>query len=167
MYTIGRDEIVAQRVADLHRQAAKQRLLRELRASRKPAVHRRRIWEWLTLRRPRPAVMTRTHQPMELSWPAVARPRLAALAESGSLQMRSGLPGLAAREGCAARAGPRDHLAITSTPGRPGTGVVVANVVSVGAAVGGVEGEDLGLPRPDGAGQRVELNCAEWPRRET
>jgi hypothetical protein len=60
MYTIGRDEIVAQRVADLHRQAAKQRLLRELRASRKPAVHRRRIWEWLTVRRPRPAVMTRT-----------------------------------------------------------------------------------------------------------
>jgi hypothetical protein len=60
MHTISRDEIVAQHVADLHRQAAKQRLLRELRASRKPTVHRRRIWERLTVRRPRPAVMTRT-----------------------------------------------------------------------------------------------------------
>lgn len=57
MQTIARDEIVAQHVADLHRQAAKQRLLRELRASRKPTVHRRRIWERLTIRRPRPAVM--------------------------------------------------------------------------------------------------------------
>jgi DNA-binding NarL/FixJ family response regulator len=34
MYTIARDEIAAQHAADLHRQAAKQRLLRELRASR-------------------------------------------------------------------------------------------------------------------------------------
>jgi hypothetical protein len=58
MYTIARDEIAAQRAADLHRQAAKQRLLRELRASRKPTVQRRRIWERLTVRRPRPAVMT-------------------------------------------------------------------------------------------------------------
>jgi hypothetical protein len=56
MYTIAGDEIVAQRVAELHRQAAKQRLLRELRASRKPTIHRRRIWEWLTVRRPRPAI---------------------------------------------------------------------------------------------------------------
>jgi hypothetical protein len=60
MYTISGDEIVAQHVADLHRQAAKQRLLRELRASRKPTVHRRRIWERLTVRRPRLAVITRT-----------------------------------------------------------------------------------------------------------
>jgi hypothetical protein len=60
MHTIVRDEIVAQHVADLHRQAAKQRLLREQRTSRKPTVHRRRVWERLTLRRPRPAVMTRT-----------------------------------------------------------------------------------------------------------
>ena len=61
MHIIARDEIVAQRVADLHRQATKQRLLRELRASRKPTVHPRRIWEQLTLRRrPRPAVMTTT-----------------------------------------------------------------------------------------------------------
>jgi hypothetical protein len=59
MHIIARDEIVAQHVADLHRQAAKQRLLRELRASGRPTV-RRRIWEWLILRRPRPAVMTKT-----------------------------------------------------------------------------------------------------------
>jgi hypothetical protein len=59
MHAIARAEIVAQHLADLHRQAAKQRLLRELRASRKPTV-RRRIWERLTVRRPRPAVTTRT-----------------------------------------------------------------------------------------------------------
>ncbi len=57
MHIIGRDEIVAQHVADLHRQAAKQRLLRELRASRKPTVHHRRILELLTVRRPRPEVL--------------------------------------------------------------------------------------------------------------
>jgi hypothetical protein len=60
MHIIARDEILAQHVAELHRQAAKQRLLRELRARRRPTVNRRRIWEWLTLRRPRPAVMTTT-----------------------------------------------------------------------------------------------------------
>ena len=38
MYTIARDEIVAQHVADLHRQAARHRLLRELRARRKPTA---------------------------------------------------------------------------------------------------------------------------------
>jgi hypothetical protein len=59
MYLSFSDEIAAQHVADLHRQAAKQRLLRQLRASRKPTVHRRRIWEWLTVRRPRPAVMAK------------------------------------------------------------------------------------------------------------
>jgi hypothetical protein len=57
MHIIGRDEIVTQHMADLHRQAAKQRLLRELRASRKPTVRRRRIWERLTVRRPRPEVL--------------------------------------------------------------------------------------------------------------
>lgn len=57
MHTIFRDEIVAQRVAELHRQAAEQRLLRELRASRKRTVHRRRIWERLPVRRLRPAVI--------------------------------------------------------------------------------------------------------------
>jgi hypothetical protein len=59
MYTIARDELVAQRVADLHRQAARQRLVRELHARRKPATLRR-IWEQLTIRRPGPVVLTRT-----------------------------------------------------------------------------------------------------------
>jgi len=69
MHTIFRAEIVAQHLADLHRQAAKQRLLRELRASREPTVHRRRIRERLAVRRPRPAVMTMTPP----AGPAVAR----------------------------------------------------------------------------------------------
>jgi hypothetical protein len=60
MHTIARDEIVAQHVADLHRQAARQRLVRELRTRRKPTVVHRRIWERLTIRRPRPVVLTRT-----------------------------------------------------------------------------------------------------------
>jgi hypothetical protein len=55
MHTIFHDEIVAQRVADLHRQAAEQRLLRELHASRRRVVHRRRVSERLTVRRLRPA----------------------------------------------------------------------------------------------------------------
>jgi hypothetical protein len=58
MHTIGH-EIAAQRVADLHQQAARQRLLRELRASRGPAA-RRRPREWLTIRRPQPAATTQT-----------------------------------------------------------------------------------------------------------
>jgi hypothetical protein len=60
MYTIAREEIAAQHAADLHQQAARQRLLRELRASRNPTAQRRRIRERLTLRRPRPAVTTMT-----------------------------------------------------------------------------------------------------------
>jgi hypothetical protein len=60
MHTIARDEILAQHVADLHRQAARQRLLRELRARRRPTAPRPRIWEWLTIRRSRPVVLTRT-----------------------------------------------------------------------------------------------------------
>lgn len=60
MHTIARDELVAQHVADLHRHAARQRLVRELRARRKPTAPRRRIWERLTIRRPQPALMSRT-----------------------------------------------------------------------------------------------------------
>jgi hypothetical protein len=60
MHTIARDELIAQHMADLHQQAAKQRMLRELRASRKPTAQRRRIWERLALRRPRPAITTTT-----------------------------------------------------------------------------------------------------------
>jgi hypothetical protein len=60
MYTVARDELVTQHVADLHQQAARQRLLRELRARRKPTTLRHRIWERLTIRRPQPVVLTRT-----------------------------------------------------------------------------------------------------------
>jgi hypothetical protein len=60
MHTIAHDELIAQHMADLHQQAAKQRMLRELHASRKPSAQRRRIWERLTLRRPRPAITTTT-----------------------------------------------------------------------------------------------------------
>jgi hypothetical protein len=60
MHTIARDEIVPQHVADLHRQAAKQRLVRQLRARRKPTAPRPRIWERLTIRRPRPVVLRGT-----------------------------------------------------------------------------------------------------------
>jgi hypothetical protein len=58
MYPSIRDELVAQRVADLHRQAARQRLLRQLHAGRPPAARRRqaRTWLRLRLRRPRPAL---------------------------------------------------------------------------------------------------------------
>jgi hypothetical protein len=70
MYIAVRDQLAAQRLADLHRQAAKQRLLRQLRASRKRTIQRRRTWERLTLRRPQPAVMTRTRA---ADGPAVAR----------------------------------------------------------------------------------------------
>jgi hypothetical protein len=55
MYLSLSDEIAAQHVADLHRQAAKQRLLRQLRARRRVTVQRRRTWERLTFRRPQPA----------------------------------------------------------------------------------------------------------------
>jgi hypothetical protein len=68
MYTVARDELVAQHVADLHRQADRHRLVRQLRARRKPTAPRPRIWERLTIRRPRPALMTST-PPAE---PAVA-----------------------------------------------------------------------------------------------
>jgi hypothetical protein len=44
MYAIAGGEIVAQRAAELDRQAAKQRLLHELRVSRKPTVHAVGSW---------------------------------------------------------------------------------------------------------------------------
>ena len=55
MYLSLSEEIAAQHVADLHRQAAKQRLLRQLRARRSATIQRRRTWERLTFRRPQPA----------------------------------------------------------------------------------------------------------------
>jgi hypothetical protein len=56
MYTAFSGEIAAQRIADLHRQAAKERLVHHLRAGRKQTARDRRVWERLTFRRPRPAV---------------------------------------------------------------------------------------------------------------
>jgi hypothetical protein len=58
MYPSIRAELADQRIADLHRQAARQRLLRDLHANRKPAVRPRQPWVWWRwpLRRPRPAL---------------------------------------------------------------------------------------------------------------
>ncbi len=70
MYIAVSDQLAAQHLADLHRQAAKQRLLRQLRASRKRTIQRRRAWERLTLRRRQPAVMTGTRA---ADGPAMAR----------------------------------------------------------------------------------------------
>jgi len=64
------EEIAAQHVAELHREAATQRLVRQLRASRKPTIQRRRLWERLTFRHPQPAVMTKTPS---ANGPVVAR----------------------------------------------------------------------------------------------
>jgi hypothetical protein len=95
MHTTVLAEIAAQRAADLHREAARQRLLLELRASRKPTVRRRRIWARLFVRRPRPAVVVATAPPdpsrqamasgpaVARRRPAVARARIAVPVESG------------------------------------------------------------------------------------
>jgi hypothetical protein len=56
MYLVLPEQLAAQRIAELHQQAARQRLIRELRArpSERPVRHRRRMRR-LLLRRPRPA----------------------------------------------------------------------------------------------------------------
>jgi hypothetical protein len=49
------EQLAAERIADLHRQATRQRLLRELRARPRQAARRRRVaWPrlWWRLRRP-------------------------------------------------------------------------------------------------------------------
>jgi hypothetical protein len=49
-------QLAAQHIAQLHQQAARQRLIRELRARPGRATRRRRrVWERLPLRRQRPA----------------------------------------------------------------------------------------------------------------
>jgi hypothetical protein len=48
-------ELVAQRIAELHQQAATQRLVRELRAGQGRASRRRTVWQRLLFRQPRPA----------------------------------------------------------------------------------------------------------------
>jgi hypothetical protein len=48
-------ELAAQRIADLHRQAAAERLAGEVRAGHRRAGRRRRAWGRLPSRQPRPA----------------------------------------------------------------------------------------------------------------
>jgi hypothetical protein len=55
MYLVLPEQLAAQRIAELHQQAARQRLLRELRARPERAVRHRRRMGRLLLRRPRPA----------------------------------------------------------------------------------------------------------------
>jgi hypothetical protein len=56
MYVVLTQQLVAQHIAELHQQGARQRLIRELR-SRPSATGRdgRRMWVRLPFRRPRPA----------------------------------------------------------------------------------------------------------------
>jgi hypothetical protein len=49
------EELAAQRIAELHRQAAYQRLAHELRAGRRETTRRRTVWARLRLWQPRPA----------------------------------------------------------------------------------------------------------------
>ena len=55
MYLVLPEQLATQRIAELHQQAARQRLLRELRARPGRAVRHRRRMGRLLLRRPRPA----------------------------------------------------------------------------------------------------------------
>jgi hypothetical protein len=55
MYLVLPQQLAAQRIAELHQQAARQRLIRELRAWPERAVRHRRRMRRLLLRRPRPA----------------------------------------------------------------------------------------------------------------
>ena len=48
-------ELAAQRITELHRQAAHQRLVHELRAGRRETTRRRTVWTRLLVRQPRPA----------------------------------------------------------------------------------------------------------------
>jgi hypothetical protein len=56
MCTILSGEIAAERIADLHRQAAGDRLARHGQASRKRTADGRRWWEGLAFQRRRPAM---------------------------------------------------------------------------------------------------------------
>jgi hypothetical protein len=56
MYLVSPQELVIQHITELHRQAAEQRLVRELRAGTGRATRRRRsVWGRLRWRQPRPA----------------------------------------------------------------------------------------------------------------
>jgi hypothetical protein len=56
MSTILSGEFAAQRIADLHRQATKDRLARHGRAGRKRTARGRRGWDRLSFQRRRPAM---------------------------------------------------------------------------------------------------------------
>ncbi len=56
MHPVLTQQLAAQHIAELHQQAARQRLVRELRTGPGRATgHRRAVWERLLLRRARPA----------------------------------------------------------------------------------------------------------------
>jgi hypothetical protein len=56
MYVVLTQQLAAQHIAELHQQAARQRLIRGLRSGPGRATHRRRtVWDRLPFRRPRPA----------------------------------------------------------------------------------------------------------------
>ncbi len=56
MHPLLAQALAAEHVAELHRQAARQRLLHEVRTRReRPGVRRRTVWDRLPLRRSRPA----------------------------------------------------------------------------------------------------------------
>lgn len=55
MYLVSSQELAVQHITELHRQAAAERLAREARAGRRRATRRRRVWQRLPFRQPRPA----------------------------------------------------------------------------------------------------------------
>jgi hypothetical protein len=56
MYLVSPRELVVQHITELHRQAAKQRLIHELRTRQAPTTRRRRtVWDRLVFRQLRPA----------------------------------------------------------------------------------------------------------------
>ena len=55
MYLVSPQELVIQHITELHQQAAKQRLIRGLRAGQGRAARRRTVRERLPFRQPRPA----------------------------------------------------------------------------------------------------------------
>ena len=55
MYLVSTDELAAQHVAELHRQAERQRQIRALRSGRGRAGRRRAVWVRWAFRQARPA----------------------------------------------------------------------------------------------------------------
>jgi hypothetical protein len=55
MFPVSSQELAAQRIAELHRQAARQRLIRQLQHDRGRAHPRRPVWRRWLVRQPRPA----------------------------------------------------------------------------------------------------------------